>query len=177
MKWLIKKRLAAFERAYGYDASYLRDVLDADLGAFLKLAKLQGISSYRRDVPRVVYHAARITGAMIADCGPCTQLVVGMALADGVPARTVASVLQGGPMIEDAELGASFARAVLARDPAADELRQTIEQRWGHHAVISLAFALASSQVYPTLKYALGHGRACQRVMVEGEPIVPRRAA
>ena len=43
--------------------------------------------------------------------------------------------------------------------------------------MISLGYALVSSQVYPTLKYALGYGKACQRVDVEGRSIAPRHAA
>jgi len=179
MKWMIRRRVAAFERDFGYDASYMRHVLDHDLGAFLKFARIGGISAYRRDVPKDVYHAVKITGAMTADCGPCTQLVVTMALRDGIPGVTIAKVLEGdlAVMTERTRLGVSFARAVLARDPAADDLRAEIERRWGPRAVISLGYALVSSQVYPTLKYALGYGKACQRVDVEGRSIAPRHAA
>jgi hypothetical protein len=37
--------------------------------------------------------------------------------------------------------------------------------------LISLAFALACSRVYPTVKYALGHGKACTRLTVAGKPL------
>jgi hypothetical protein len=39
---------------------------------------------------------------------------------------------------------------------------------------VSLAFAITAARVYPTSKYALGHGKACQRVVVAGETIAPR---
>jgi hypothetical protein len=179
MKWMIRRRVAAFERDFGYDAAYMRHVLDHDLGAFLKFARITGISAYRRDVPKDVYYAAKIAGALAADCGPCTQLVVTMALRDGIPGVTIAKVLEGDltVMTERTRLGVQFARAVLARDPAADDVRAEIERRWGPRAVISLGYALVSSQVYPTLKYALGYGKACQRVEVEGRTIAPRHAA
>ena len=38
---------------------------------------------------------------------------------------------------------------------------------------MSLAFGLVGARIYPTLKYALGHGKACQRIVVAGEPIRP----
>jgi hypothetical protein len=41
---------------------------------------------------------------------------------------------------------------------------------WGKRGLISLAFAMVSARIFPTLKYALGHGRACMRVTVGGEP-------
>ncbi len=179
MKWLIKRKLAAFEHDTGYDASYMRHVLDHDLGAFLKFARAQGISAHRRDVPLDVYYGAKLTGVLAADCGPCTQLVVAMALRDGLPPVTAAKILEGddAAMTEPSRLGARFARAVLARSGEADELRAEIERRWGPRAVISLGFALVASQMYPTLKYALGYGKACQRIDVAGRTIVPRRAA
>jgi len=179
MKWFIRKRLAAFEARFGYDTSYMKHVLDTDLGAFLRFARTSGISSYRKDAPLDLYYAAKITAVVAADCGPCAQLVVGMALADGLPGATVAKIVQGDDavMTEPVRLGVRFARAVLARDPAADELREQIANRWGPRAVLSLGFALVSSQIFPTLKYALGYGKACQRIVVDGTTIAPRHAA
>jgi hypothetical protein len=37
--------------------------------------------------------------------------------------------------------------------------------------LISLSFALAASRVYPTVKYALGHGKACTRLTIAGKPL------
>lgn len=175
IKWLIRRRLAAFERTYGYDVSYARDILDADATALLRLARLDGLSRYRRDVPFDVYYAVKLTGTIAEDCGPCTQLVVAMALRDGVAPRTIAAVIGGdaAALGDDVRLGVRFARASLARDPAADELRADVVRRWGPRALVSLAFALAAARLYPTIKYALGHGRACQRVVVAGEPVRP----
>ena len=36
--------------------------------------------------------------------------------------------------------------------------------------MISLAFAMVASRVYPTVKYAMGHGKACTRIVVGGAP-------
>src|SRR5882672_8553605 len=179
LKWLIRNRLAAFERAHAYDASYMREILAADTRAFLKFARVAGIGSYRRDVPLDVYYGAKLTAVIAEDCGPCTQLVVGLALADRADPKTIATIVAGDEtkLGEEARLGVEFARAVLARDPAADELRDEIVRRWGPRAVISLGFGIVSARIYPTLKYALGHGKACARVVVAGETIVPRHAA
>ena len=37
--------------------------------------------------------------------------------------------------------------------------------------MISLAFAIVASRIYPTVKYAMGHGKACTRIVVGGAPI------
>jgi len=176
LKWLIRNRLAAFQNKFGYNVDYARQILDADTGAFLRFARIDGLSKYRRDVPRDVYYAVKLTSVVLEDCGPCTQLIVAMALADRVEPRTIASVLEGTEALlsDDVRLGVRFARAVAAHDVAADELRDDIVKRWGPRALVSLAFAITSARIFPTIKYALGHGKACQRVIVDGETIVPR---
>ena len=46
-----------------------------------------------------------------------------------------------------------------------------IVKRWGPRALVSLAFAMTAARLYPTVKYALGHGKACSRVVVGGAPV------
>ena len=79
IKWLLRRWIDKFERTWSYDASYLRDILDADPRALMAFSKVTGIGTYRKDVPLAVYCAAGIVGAMSEDCGPCTQLGVDMA--------------------------------------------------------------------------------------------------
>jgi len=178
VKWLIRRKLAAFEREHGYDASYMRELLDTDMRAFMKFARAVSIGTYRKDVPRDVYYAAALTSSVHADCGPCTQLGVGFALAEGVAAATVAAIVAAddSALPREALVGARFARAVLARDPEADVWRDEIARRWGPRAVIALAFGVLACQMYPTVKYALGHGKACERVVVAGQTVAARRA-
>src|SRR5467141_2043982 len=95
LRWLIKRRIAAFERAYRYDMSAVREILDADLGAFRRFAALQGFARYRRDVPPAAWYAAGITTTLAEDCGPCTQLVVDMAERDGVAPDVLRAILAG----------------------------------------------------------------------------------
>lgn len=33
------------------------------------------------------------------------------------------------------------------------------------------AFGMTTSRIYPTIKYALGHGKTCQRVLVGGKAV------
>jgi hypothetical protein len=180
LKWLIRRRLAAFERDYNYDASYVRDMLDADLKAALAFNKFQAMAQYRRDVPADAQAAAGIVATMHEDCGPCTQLVVTMAERGGVPSSVLRAIVAGEEpgMSDAARLAYRFAKATLAHHPAADELRDEIERRWGKRAAVSLAFTIAAGRVYPTVKYALGHGKACQRLTVGGAvmPVLKRAA-
>jgi len=179
LKWIIRSRLAAFERKYGYDLTYAREILDADTRAFFAFAKFNGISSYRKDAPKDMYWAAKLVGTVTEDCGPCTQLLVAMALEDGADRNVIAAVLEGNDAIlpTDALLGVQFARAALAHAPEADDHRSVIAERYGQRAIVSLAFGICAARFFPTLKYALGHGKTCQRVTVAGESVAVRRAS
>jgi len=179
LTWLIRRKLRAFERANGYDATYMHEVLNTDVSAFLKFSRAIELNTYRKDVPADLYYAAQLTSSVAADCGPCTQLGVGFALASGVAPSTVAAIIKGdeAAMSSDVALGFRFARAVLARDAEVDALREEIVRRWGQRAVLALAFGVMASQLYPTLKYALGHGKACTRVVIAGQAVAPRRLA
>ena len=68
-----------------------------------------------------------------------------------------------------------FTRATLAHDAAADDYRDEIVRRWGPRAVVTLAFAMTTARMYPTVKYAMGHGKICSRVMVNGAPVATDR--
>ncbi len=180
LKWLIRRRLAAFEREFDYDASYVRDILDTDVKAALAFNKFQAMAQYRRDVPADAQAAAGIVATMHEDCGPCTQLGVTMAERGGVAAAVMRAIIAGDEagMNDAARLAYRFAQATLAHDPAADALRDEIERRWGKRAAVSLAFTIAAGRVYSTVKYALGHGKACQRLTVGGAvtPVLKRAA-
>lgn len=179
LTWLIKKRLDAFQRTYGYDVSYTRELLDVDSRAFWAFVKTQGMEKYRRDVPAHVYYAVKLTGTIAEDCGPCTQLGVAMAIEQGVTPLVLASILRGDvtAMSDEVALGVKFARACMAHDLEADTYRDEIVKRWGKRALVTLAFGLTMARVYPTMKYALGFGKACSRVVVGDEHIVVRGVA
>jgi hypothetical protein len=176
IKWFLRRWIDRSERTWSYDASYLRDVLDADPRALLAFSKVTGIGTYHKDVPLAPYCAAGIVGTMSEDCGPCTQLTIDMAERAGVdPAilrAVVARDLHGMP--EDVALAVRFAETSLRHAPEADDLREEVVRRFGKRGLVSLAFALTAARIYPTLKYAIGHGRARTRVTIGGEtrPVV-----
>jgi hypothetical protein len=171
LKWFLRRWIDKFERTWSYDTGYLRDVLDADPRALLAFSKAAGISNYRKDVPPAVYVAAGLVGVMTEDCGPCTQLAIGMAQRAGVDPAILRAVVARdfAAMPEDVALAVRFAEATLRHAGEADELREEVLRRFGKRGLVSLAFALTSARLYPTLKYAMGHGRACQRVTIGGE--------
>lgn len=180
LKWLIRRQLAAFERKYDFDASYMRELLDIDSKAFFAFGKaFNGLGNYKRDVPEMVHFCVGIVGTVAEDCGPCTQLGVTMALEKGVPPNVLQAVLANdlSQLPDDVRLGVRFARAVIAHAAEADELREEIVKRWGPRALVSLALVLNASRLPPLMKYAMGHGKACRRIQVGDQPVAVVRGA
>src|SRR5262245_30382506 len=173
LRWFLQRQIAAFERTWNYDASYMHEVIDVDPRAMLAFGKLQAISSYRKGVPPDAYFAAGIVAGMAEDCGPCTQLAVDMAQHGGVDPAAVRAVVTrdftGVPRWGG--LAVRFTEATLRHAPEADELREEVVRQFGQHGLIALSFAMLAARMYPTLKYALGHGRACTRLAIGGEKV------
>ena len=171
--WLLKRAIDRFEREWKYDGSYMRDVIDASPRAAWLFSRAAALGQFRRDVPLEPWYAAGITAVRHEDCGPCTQLGVTMAERAGVSPAVIRAVLADDPgaMPPDVALVWRFTRATLAHDADADVDREEILKRWGRRGLVSIAFAITASRIYPTVKYALGHGKACTRVVVAGAPV------
>jgi len=168
--WIIRRRLAAFERAFDYDATYMRQMLETSRSGFMRFGSIMKMTRHREDLPLEAWYAAKIAATLAEDCGPCTQLVVKMAEQDGVAPAVLRAIVAGDAQAagDDAGLALRFARAALAHEAAADTLRAEIIGRWGQRALVTLALAIAASRVFPTVKYVLGHGQSCSRVRVAG---------
>ena len=173
LKWLLRNRINAFERKLGYDMSYAREIVDADPMAMLAFFKATKLGTYCRDLPRDARWAAGLVAIVSEDCGPCTQLTVTMALAEGISPKLLSAVLSGdtAAMSEDVALVVRFCRATIDRSAEADVAREQILAKWGPRALISLAFAITTARMYPTVKYAMGYGKECQRINVAGTPV------
>jgi hypothetical protein len=173
LRWLFRRTVSAFERQWNYDASYLREIIEASPRAAWRFLHATRLGNYRRDVPIEALVAAGITAVRSEDCGPCTQLSTAMAERRGVRPEILRAILKDdvAAMPEDAALAWRFTKAILAHDAAADDYRAVILERWGPRAVVTLAFAITTARIYPTVKYAIGYGKACTRVVVGGAPM------
>jgi hypothetical protein len=174
IRWALRKTIGKFERDWSYDASYMRDLIDVSPRAAWLFARATALGKFRRDVPLDAWFAAGITAVRHEDCGPCTQLAVTMAERGGVSPAVLRALLGDNPdvMPPDVALVWKFTRATLAHDAAADGYREAIVKRWGRRALVSVTFSITAARMYPTVKYALGHGKACTRVVVGGTPVM-----
>ncbi len=173
-------RLAAFEREHGYDTTYLRHVAETSGTAFLRFAAFTLFAEQGEAAPREALFASKLTAVVREDCGPCTQLVARMAERAEMAHDDIRAVLtaEASSMTPSTRLAFVFTNAVLDRDVAvAERLRPEVVARWGERGLVTLAYAIASARVYPTVKYALGYGQACSRVTIAGETVAVAKQA
>ena len=178
--WIARRTLRAFAKRYGYDVSYLLMMLNHSPSAFFKFAPVMKAAAHREAVPIDASFAAKIVGALAEDCGPCTQLVVDMALEAGMPEDQIEAVLRRDPraMNEATLLGFRFADTVVRRASEDDEFRDAVRAQWGPKGVIDLTLALQMGRMFPMVKAGLGYARECRRVAVGGNNVdVVKQAA
>ena len=179
--WIARRTLRAFAKHYGYDVSYLELMLNISPSAFFKFAPVMKAAAHREAVPIDASFAAKIVGALAEDCGPCTQLVVDMALEAGMPRDQIEAVLRRDPraMNDATTLGFRFADAVVRRAiEKEDEFRDAVRAQWGQKGVIDLTLALQLGRMFPMVKAGLGYAKECRRVTVGGNDVdVVKQAA
>jgi hypothetical protein len=177
LTWLMLGAVRRLERRYDYDASYLRALAAASPKALIAFSGVGRLQGFAEGAPRAAIAAAALAGTLNEDCGPCTQIVVRRAEEQGVSPAILAAILAGDgeAMGPDAGLAFGFARASLARDlESSEDLRSQVVARWGQKGLAAIALAMAAARVYPTVKYALGYGKACSRVTVGGRAVTVR---
>lgn len=179
LKRLMHSYTRSFERRFGYDASYMHDVIEASLAAGVKFSLFQIMAQHRQEVSGDAWHAAHLAGALSEDCGPCVQITIDMAVEDGIDPRKLAALVRGDVDAagSDAALGFRFGMAVATNAGTVLELVEQVRRKYGERGLVSLAYSVTTARVYPTLKRALGHGAVCSKVIVSNETIAVRKAA
>jgi AhpD family alkylhydroperoxidase len=176
LKWFAGKWLDKFGREWGYDVSYMHDVIDAGgFEAMKPMMALQKVAAYTGDCPRDALFAASIVAARAGDCGPCLQLCVKKAEREGMAPAQIAAVLTQDreAMTQDVSIAYDFARSAIARDGWDVPAREAVVRRFGKRAMIAMSYAIAVAGFYPAFKYALGAAHACQRIKVGSTEVAP----
>jgi hypothetical protein len=173
LSWFLRRRLDAFERQFDYDMSYAREIVEISPRALLMYFRATNLGNYRKGVALDAWFAAALVATAFEDCGPCTQLGVTMAVRAGVEPEVVEHIVSGDfdALPPHVALSARFALASLERSPEVDELRGRVQELFGREGLLSIAFGMTTSRIYPTIKYAMGHGKTCQRVLVDGKAV------
>jgi len=167
LKTLLHRYIRGFASRYNYDATYMHELADASTAAFVRFGIMQSAGGdWRGDAPPNAWFAAGIAGALFEDCGPCVQIASDIAIEQGMPGEIIKALLSGAPTDATAQLGFDYGRALLNGSDNLDQLRETIENRWGKSALIALSLRAMTARNFPVLKRAMGHAKTCQRVRI-----------
>ena len=163
----LKISFARFGSRYGYDTSFMRELVDTERIGALKLALASSFTRHRFGLPAAPYFAAKIIATRHADCGACLKLAIDMALEAGVPLPDIRRLLvdSEGEAPPEMRLAARYARAVSERDPALPEIIEECVRCWGKRGLAGLAAAVTGGQFFPMLKRGLGRSNACTPVL------------
>ena len=175
LKRMIERQLNAFEKEWNYSLDYAREILDLGVMVLKRFQDAQAIGSYRAGISEHAHMGVKLLGVMAGDCGPCVQLMVDMGERAGVPQEALAAIVRGEleALSEDMRLPAEFTRSLLARDAQLPELRERMRERYGPEGLVTVAYAVINASMYPTLKYALGHGHACAKIELGDRRLIP----
>lgn len=165
---LILRKLDSLEKELGESIEYMRYVAKSSKRLLFKFMKFGAFAQHRKAMPKTPYFVACAVAAREEDCGPCVQILMNMARKEGVPAAPLQAVLDRRPEDLPDELADvyRFAEAVVAATWDEGEYRERIRERYGDEGLIELAYGIASSRVFPTVKRALGYAQSCSRVVV-----------
>ncbi|MBX3494355.1 MAG: hypothetical protein KF899_15420, partial [Parvibaculum sp.] len=139
--FLARRLIDAQERFTGSSADYARDLHAGSPAAFWRFTIAMMASRYVKTLPPEVYCVAGFGALRAEDCGPCVQIGVNLALAQGISPAVVRAAATGdtASLSEENRLAFEFAHAVATRDFRAEELRPMIERNWGKAGLAELA--------------------------------------
>lgn len=159
----VERQIVATEKQLGESADWLRDLFASSRAGFFKFAMFLPLSRHRAHAPKELAHIARIAAAASEDCGPCLNINIRFALAEGVDRAVVQAAALGRTeaLSDDGALVWRYATAVAGVDAEATALADEVERRFGRKVLVDFALAIATTRVFPTMKRALGYAQAC----------------
>lgn len=155
-------QIAAFEDAYEYDASYMRDLYDRSPVAMGLFDALRPMTSYRQDLPPEAHFIAAITVMQHEDCSGCLELNYKLAREAGVSEDVLDAVTHGPeklpPVLQDVR---AHTLACLGTGAVDVSVARRIEKEYGPAAFAELAICIVGVRMYPGIKRALLKMQTC----------------
>ena len=151
------------ERRIGVGLDYVRHIARTDLGLLLRYNRIFGFLDPNRKVAPEAYHAARLRGAVAADCGTCVEAEINLARTAGLDARTIDRIIGAdyGDLPPGVAAAAELADHVVGRREDHSEAREAVRAAYGEAGLIELSFAMNGAALLPGIKRAMGYATAC----------------
>ncbi|MEP2715210.1 hypothetical protein [Pseudophaeobacter sp.] len=156
------------ERRLNVSLDYTRVIAETDLGLLARYNKIFGFLDPNSHLPPEVYHAARLTGALAADCGSCVEAEINLARTAGLSKTLIRDILKEGMLTPELSAVVSLSRAVTLDRQDDPESREAIREAFGEAGLIELSFAMNGAALLPGIKRAMGHATSCNLGLMSG---------
>jgi hypothetical protein len=166
--WFFRKILERGERRCGVTLDYARHIAAQDAGLFMRYGKIFSFLDPNEHLPAEAYHAARICGALAADCGTCLEAEINLARRAGVGGALIRNLLSRDTTQLTEELAAvvRLSSAVTSFGDHPDARRKVLEA-YGEAGLIELAYAMNGAALLPGIKRAMGYATACDLELLQ----------
>lgn len=160
------RRIAHFmirraEKQLNVPLDYTHAIAEADFGLLSRYNRIFGFVNPNRHLPPEAYHAARLTGALAADCGTCVEAEINLALQAGLPKTLIKAILTKGELTPELSAVVALSQAVTAERADDTEARAQIVKAFGEKGLIELSYAMNGAALLPGIKRAMGYATAC----------------
>lgn len=157
-----------FGDRYGYDTSYMHEMLDNSPNGFEAFQNFLPMGHVRQSLPVDAYFVAMLTSMRAEDCGACFQLNVRMAIEAGIDPAIVQGVIGSGDTLEPrlAQIK-KFASEISPSGFIDDDLRAAMDRDYSKQELYEFGLVIASTKVYPAIKRVLGYALACDLPNIE----------
>lgn len=92
---LLSFLIARAERRIGVGLDYARKIANTDLGLFRRYGRIFSFLDGNAHASAVLYHVARMRGAIALDCGTCIKAEINLARQAGLDSDLIDRVLSG----------------------------------------------------------------------------------
>ena len=155
-------QIHAFEAAYDYDASYMKDLYERSEKAFSLFNAVRVMASYRENLPPEAHFTAAITVMQEEDCAGCLELNYKLAREAGVSEETIAALAEAPdtlpPILRDVR---QHSKLCIGTESVDEEVASRIEEHYGKAAFAELAICIVGVRMYPGIKRALLKMQSC----------------
>jgi len=163
-----RQEIDQFEEQYRYDTTFMRELLETSPEGFAKFHAFLPLASHREKLSRESLWVAKLAAMKTEDCGHCLQLNVRLALEDEMPKPLIEAVLQGGEGLpDDLRDLYEYAVGVTANGPIPPALEERMHARFDKGQLLEIGLSIASAQVFPTIKRAVGYTKSCSLIAIE----------
>lgn len=171
LKIIATRLIQNAERRLGVGLDYTHHIAQTSVSLLMRYNRLFGFLDPNNNVPREAYHAARIRGALAADCGTCVEAELNLAKANHIPKDHLKRIL----MTDYASLPNEIAAVCLLADSVVSkrednpEARSIVVKAYGDAGLIELSYAMNGASLLPGIKRSKGYATACNIELMQGK--------